>query len=59
MTEIGYAGMAGAWADGPALAYGPMARHLVAKAPTPLHGSRALDAGDARPRAGVQGPRSM
>ena len=27
--RIGYAGMAEAWADGPALAYGPMARHLV------------------------------
>jgi ubiquinone/menaquinone biosynthesis C-methylase UbiE len=45
MTGVGYAGMAEAWADGPALAYGPMARHLIAKAPAPLSGSRALDAG--------------
>jgi len=44
-TGIGYAGMAGAWADGPALAYGPMAEHLLARAPGPLRGSRALDAG--------------
>lgn len=45
MSGVGYAGMAGAWADGPALAYGPLARHLVAKSPAPMHGSRALDAG--------------
>jgi ubiquinone/menaquinone biosynthesis C-methylase UbiE len=41
----GYAGMADAWAHGASLAYGPMARHLVARAPQPLHGSLALDAG--------------
>ena len=45
MTETGYAGMAGAWAEGPALAYGPMAEHLLARAPVQLRGSRALDAG--------------
>jgi ubiquinone/menaquinone biosynthesis C-methylase UbiE len=37
--------MADAWASGAALAYGPMARHLVARAPTPLSGALALDAG--------------
>jgi ubiquinone/menaquinone biosynthesis C-methylase UbiE len=42
---IGYAGMAGAWANGAALAYGPMARHLVARAPCALEGALALDAG--------------
>jgi len=40
-----YAGMADAWADGAALAYGPLARHLVDKAPFPLAGRFALDAG--------------
>lgn len=45
MTEIGYAGMADAWASGAALAYGPLARHLVARAPAPVRGARALDAG--------------
>ena len=40
-----YAGMATAWADGAALAYGPLARHLVDKAPFPLDGALALDAG--------------
>jgi ubiquinone/menaquinone biosynthesis C-methylase UbiE len=44
-TDDGYAGMAGAWADGPALAYGPLARHLLAKAPESIRGARALDAG--------------
>jgi ubiquinone/menaquinone biosynthesis C-methylase UbiE len=41
----GYAGMAEAWASGAALAYGPLARHLVARTPVPLRGARALDAG--------------
>jgi SAM-dependent methyltransferase len=47
MTEsrTGYAGMAEAWARGPALAYGPLARHLVGRAPGRIAGSRALDAG--------------
>ena len=45
MTGIGYAGMADAWASGAALAYGPLARHLVARAPVPVSGARALDAG--------------
>jgi ubiquinone/menaquinone biosynthesis C-methylase UbiE len=37
--------MAAAWANGAALAYGPMARHLVARTPQPLRGTLALDAG--------------
>ena len=41
----GYAGMADAWATGAVLAYGPLARHLVDRVPTPLPGSLALDAG--------------
>jgi SAM-dependent methyltransferase len=45
MTGTGYAGMADAWASGAALAYGPLARHLVARATTPLRGALALDAG--------------
>jgi len=45
MTDIGYAGMADAWASGAALAYGPLARHLVSRAPAPVRGARALDAG--------------
>lgn len=45
MAETGYAGMADAWAAGAALAYGPMARHLVDRAPAPLDGALALDAG--------------
>ena len=40
-----YAGVAGAWATDATLAYGPMARHLVARAPLDLRGVRALDAG--------------
>ena len=43
--STGYAGMAGSWASGAALAYGPLARHLVARAPAPLGGALALDAG--------------
>jgi ubiquinone/menaquinone biosynthesis C-methylase UbiE len=43
--STGYAGMADAWATGAALAYGPMARHLVDQAPTALEGALALDAG--------------
>jgi SAM-dependent methyltransferase len=41
----GYAGMAGAWANGAALAYGPMARHLVDRTPSLRDGALALDAG--------------
>ena len=44
-TGTGYAGMAEVWAAGAALAYGPLARHLVDHAPTPLSGALALDAG--------------
>jgi SAM-dependent methyltransferase len=40
-----YAGMASAWASGAALAYGPLARHLVDRAPFRLAGTVALDAG--------------
>jgi SAM-dependent methyltransferase len=43
--STGYAGMADAWAHGAALAYGPMARHLVGRAPESLGGALALDAG--------------
>ncbi|HEX5088239.1 MAG TPA: class I SAM-dependent methyltransferase [Nocardioides sp.] len=42
---VGYAGMAETWATGAALAYGPMAEHLVERAPVPLDGALALDAG--------------
>jgi ubiquinone/menaquinone biosynthesis C-methylase UbiE len=45
--------MAQAWADGAALAYGPLARHLVARTPVPLSGSRALDAGAGSGAAGA------
>ncbi len=41
----GYAGMAEVWAAGAALAYGPLARHLVDRASTPVSGALALDAG--------------
>jgi ubiquinone/menaquinone biosynthesis C-methylase UbiE len=44
-VTTGYAGMAEAWAGGAALAYGPLARHLVAQAPAPVDGALALDAG--------------
>jgi ubiquinone/menaquinone biosynthesis C-methylase UbiE len=40
-----YAGLAEVWAADAALAYGPMARHLVERAPLDLWGVRALDAG--------------
>jgi SAM-dependent methyltransferase len=40
-----YAGLAEAWATDATLAYGPLARHLVARAPFDLRGVRALDAG--------------
>ena len=43
--ESAYAGLAEAWASDATLAYGPMARHLVARAPFELRGVRALDAG--------------
>ena len=43
--ETAYAGMAEAWGTDASLAYGPMARHLVARAPVDLRGARALDAG--------------
>jgi ubiquinone/menaquinone biosynthesis C-methylase UbiE len=44
-TRHAYAGMADAWAADAALAYGPLARHLVARAPGPMLGAVALDAG--------------
>jgi len=40
-----YAGLAEVWAADATLAYGPMARHLVARAPRDVRGVRALDAG--------------
>jgi SAM-dependent methyltransferase len=40
-----YAGLAEAWASDATLAYGPLARHLVSRAPLDLRGVRALDAG--------------
>ena len=40
-----YAGLAEVWAADATLAYGPMARHLVDRAPFDLGGVRALDAG--------------
>ena len=40
-----YAGLADTWATDASLAYGPMARHLVARSPFDLLGARALDAG--------------
>jgi ubiquinone/menaquinone biosynthesis C-methylase UbiE len=40
-----YAGLAKVWAEDAALAYGPMARHLVERASLDLSGVRALDAG--------------
>ena len=46
MTDgTGYAGMAEAWAAGAALAYGPLAQHLVDRAPARVDGALALDAG--------------
>jgi SAM-dependent methyltransferase len=50
--DSGYAGMADAWANGAALAYGPMARHLVDRAPAPLDGALGLDAGAGSGAAG-------
>ena len=44
-TRSEYAGMAHAWATDVALVYGPLARHLVARAPFPVAGALALDAG--------------
>jgi SAM-dependent methyltransferase len=40
-----YAGIAEVWAEDAGLAYGPLARHLVARAPGSLHGALGLDAG--------------
>ena len=40
-----YAGLAEVWAADATLVYRPMARHLVARAPIPLAGAAALDAG--------------
>jgi SAM-dependent methyltransferase len=40
-----YAGLAHVWASDATLVYGPLAEHLVARAPMRLHGCRALDAG--------------
>ena len=50
---IGYAGMADAWANGAALAYGPMAQHLVDRLRAPLEGALALDAGAGSGAAGA------
>jgi ubiquinone/menaquinone biosynthesis C-methylase UbiE len=47
-----YAGLAEVWAADAALAYGPMARHLVARAPHDVRGVRALDAGSGSGVAG-------
>jgi ubiquinone/menaquinone biosynthesis C-methylase UbiE len=47
-----YAGMAEVWADDAALAYVPLARHLVALAPEPPAGLQALDAGAGSGAAG-------
>jgi SAM-dependent methyltransferase len=44
-VTTGYAGMADVWAADAALAYGPLARHLVDRSPVPLPGATALDAG--------------
>ena len=41
----GYVDAAGEWAAGPMLAYQPLAHHLVARCPLPLHGALVLDAG--------------
>jgi SAM-dependent methyltransferase len=40
-----YAGVAEVWAADAALAYGPLARHLVDRVPGPLHGTLGLDVG--------------
>lgn len=40
-----YAGLARTWAEDAALVYGPLARHLVARAPVTLDGAVALDSG--------------
>jgi ubiquinone/menaquinone biosynthesis C-methylase UbiE len=52
-TRHAYAGMADAWAADAALAYGPLARHLVAQAPQPVRGAFALDAGAGSGLAGA------
>jgi SAM-dependent methyltransferase len=49
-----YAGLAGVWATDAALAYGPLARHLVEHAPRILRGAVALDAGAGSGLAGEQ-----
>ena len=41
----GYVDAAGEWAAGPMLVYQPLAHHLVARCPLPLHGALVLDAG--------------
>lgn len=48
-----YAGMAEAWATDAALAYAPLARHLVARSPVPARGALALDAGAGSGAAGA------
>jgi SAM-dependent methyltransferase len=48
-----YAGMAQAWAADAGLAYGPLARHLVARAPIEAAGALALDAGAGSGLAGA------
>jgi ubiquinone/menaquinone biosynthesis C-methylase UbiE len=47
-----YAGMAEVWAADAALAYAPLARHLVSRAGADLRGRRALDAGAGSGAAG-------
>jgi ubiquinone/menaquinone biosynthesis C-methylase UbiE len=47
-----YAGMAEVWAVDAALAYAPLARHLVSRAGADLRGRRALDAGAGTGAAG-------
>lgn len=45
LTPGAYAGIAEVWATDAALAYGPLARHLVARVPGSLAGTLGLDAG--------------
>jgi len=52
-AQVGYRDAAAAWAAGPMLAYGPLARHLVARSPVPLDGAVVLDAGAGTGAAGA------
>ena len=49
-ARSGYAQAGTAWEDGPMLAYGPLARHLLQSCPVPISGATVLDAGDHRGR---------